>query len=254
MSLSSLILFSWVCFYLVFRWVRMEFSFEDHRIVVIGCVDTLGYTCAEVLASEGASLALLDNDLKALKNVTNQLRNHHEVSVSSHAGDMSDPVWRESVVEVLSPADHILFNATRYVFPEPSNKRSTKSNYDLSHSDIQRLIDVLEFIKLLIENQSNNDDKPVFISLLGSSSYVTYGKESQLDDSIYWSLFQDTLASFSKKLDSFYDIRSIHLKVTGDVPLNLEAEDFEVRVADTVTTLISDFTVISGSQIELKKT
>ncbi len=93
---------------------QMEIDLDGKRVLLIGANQILGYTCAEVLASEGCSLALAGGNIKDLKEVTTDLRSNYEVSITSHAGEVSDVDWQHSVLAVVTPLDSIVVDVSAF--------------------------------------------------------------------------------------------------------------------------------------------
>jgi|GEM_PF-6858466 len=221
----------------------MEVNLTEKKIVIIGATDVLGYTCAEVLASEGCSLALIDSDMAALKAITAQLREGHDVSITSHAGDISDLKWQSSVLEIIQPADHILFNWTRFVFDTSSNPKNSEALKPVGLIDANRIGTILEFCSLALNEIVDRDNEGVFITLLGSLSYAAANRVSNLESlsSEFWPVLEASARVFTESVGKKYpNIRGIAIEVLGEISESGDATVHEIQIADTVAFLLSE--------------
>lgn len=238
----------------------MDINLEDQKVLLIGATDVLGYTCAEVLAAEGCDLALVDSDMNSLKAVTSQLRDRYDVSITSHAGDLSDPEWQASVLEVAEPVDLILFDWASFVLPVPKKKGSKKATEitAITLEDAHRIASILGFCRSAISSIRDRNGSGVFVSLIGSLSYAAEHRVNSLDDMEldFWPMLESSATIFTETIgkENVGYVRGIAVKVEGHRSDSGDATEFEVQVADTVSFLFSDrATAITGSTILLRQ-
>jgi len=240
----------------------MEVNLENKKVIIIGATDVLGYTCAEVLASEGCSLALVDPDMAALKAVTTQLREGHDgITITSHAGDVSDPVWQKSVREVIDPVDLIVFNWTRFAFDSENISARSKTAIDISPvslKDLRRVSSIFEFCSQLVAAMGERKASGVLVTLLGSMSYAVANRKKDLSvlESEFWPTLFSAGRSFTESIgkSSKNPARSVAIEVDGVVSETGDATEFEIQVADVVAFMLSERSAaISGSTIMVEQ-
>lgn len=89
----------------------MDLNLDGKRALITGGSKGIGLAVAELLAREGAHLALAARDVATLKDVTRRLRNDYDVEVTSHSCDLGRSEHQQALIDVVGPLDILVNNA-----------------------------------------------------------------------------------------------------------------------------------------------
>jgi NAD(P)-dependent dehydrogenase (short-subunit alcohol dehydrogenase family) len=89
----------------------MRLDLEGKRALITGGSKGIGLACARALAAEGVHLAIAARTVGPLKEVTRELRDNHDVEVTSHACDLARPEHQNALADVVGDVDILINNA-----------------------------------------------------------------------------------------------------------------------------------------------
>lgn len=88
----------------------MNFGIEGKRALVCGASRGIGFSCAEMLAAEGANLVLVARGAERLEQAAEELRSKFDVDVDTIAVDLSGTEGRQHVIANCGAVDILIHN------------------------------------------------------------------------------------------------------------------------------------------------
>src|SRR5690606_8519783 len=88
----------------------MNFGIEGKRALVCGASRGIGFSCAEMLAAEGANLVLVARGAERLDQAAEELRSKFDVDVETLAVDLSGTEGRQHVIANCGAVDILIHN------------------------------------------------------------------------------------------------------------------------------------------------
>lgn len=89
----------------------MDLGLAGNRVLVTGGSKGIGIAVGEAFAGEGANVILVSRSADALKAAADSIRARHQVSVETHAADLSDAAAREATMARFPDIDILVNNA-----------------------------------------------------------------------------------------------------------------------------------------------
>ena len=89
----------------------MDLGLRGKSVLVTGSSKGIGAAVAEAYAAEGANVILVSRSADALKKTADEIRSRHQVSVQTHAADLSKGPAREDTMQRFPDIDILVNNA-----------------------------------------------------------------------------------------------------------------------------------------------
>ena len=89
----------------------MDLGLRGKKVLITGGSKGIGASCGHVFAAEGANIVLVSRSADALKATGDAIRSKHQVSVETHAADLSKAGDREATWAKFQDADILVNNA-----------------------------------------------------------------------------------------------------------------------------------------------
>ncbi|MEZ5855073.1 MAG: SDR family NAD(P)-dependent oxidoreductase [Hyphomicrobiaceae bacterium] len=89
----------------------MDLGLKGKKVLITGGSKGIGASCGHVFAAEGANIVLVSRTADALKVTGDDIRSRHQVSVETHAADLSKASDREATWAKYQDADILVNNA-----------------------------------------------------------------------------------------------------------------------------------------------
>jgi 3-oxoacyl-[acyl-carrier protein] reductase len=89
----------------------MDLGLRGKSVLVTGSSKGIGAAVAEAYAAEGANVILISRSADALKKTADDIRSRHQVSVQTHAADLSKGPAREDTMQRFPGIDILVNNA-----------------------------------------------------------------------------------------------------------------------------------------------
>ena len=89
----------------------MELGLTGRSVLITGSSKGIGLACAHAFAAEGCDLHLIARTAADLERARGELRDRHQVQVTTHALDLSDSANVDRLVEAAGDVDILVNNA-----------------------------------------------------------------------------------------------------------------------------------------------
>jgi NAD(P)-dependent dehydrogenase (short-subunit alcohol dehydrogenase family) len=89
----------------------MDLGLKGKKVLITGGSKGIGAACGHAFAAEGANVILVSRSAEALKATGDQIRSRHQVTVETHAADLSQSAAREATYAKFQDADILVNNA-----------------------------------------------------------------------------------------------------------------------------------------------
>ena len=89
----------------------MELGLTGRSVLITGSSKGIGLACAHAFAAEGCDLHLIARTAADLESARGELRDRHQVQVTTHALDLSDSTNVDRLVEAAGDVDILVNNA-----------------------------------------------------------------------------------------------------------------------------------------------
>ncbi len=89
----------------------MDLGLKGKTVLITGGSKGIGASCGHAFAAEGANIILVSRTADALKKTGDEIRSRHQVSVETHAADLSQGPAREATMAKYKNVDILVNNA-----------------------------------------------------------------------------------------------------------------------------------------------
>ncbi len=89
----------------------MDLQLKGKRVLITGASKGIGASCGHAFAAEGANVVLVARSADVLKSTGDAIRSRHQVSVETHAADLSKGPEREALMKKVGDIDILVNNA-----------------------------------------------------------------------------------------------------------------------------------------------